>query len=179
VNKKPNNNLTNGIAKNTSPIRSKEGIKSQNNVINTYSNEYNKFSNDDSVKNIQENKDVKEEEIEGEDLTQYNMTYPEEYHGKNQKLVKLLKQEISNDGKILKFYENNKKEVIFQSGVRKEIHDDGYTIVWFSNNDIKQVIYLFTRHSRTERLCTSSQTLIPYRILSQMAYKCLSLKMVR
>jgi hypothetical protein len=178
VKKKPNNDLTNEIAKNKSPIRSKEGSKSENNVTNTYTDEYNKHPKDNSVKKIKVDKEV-EEEIECEDLSQYDMSYPEAYHGKSQKLVKLLKQEISNDGKILKFYENNKKEVIFQSGLRKEIHEDGYTIVWFTNNDIKQVIYLFTRHFQMEKLCTSFQTLIPYKILSQMAFKFLSLKMVR
>ena len=76
-----------------------------------------------------------------EDLSIYELNFPDIYHGKNEKFVKLLKQEISNDGKILKFYENNKKEVVFPSGMRKEIYEDGYTIVYFANEDIKQVIF--------------------------------------
>ncbi len=43
------------------------------------------------------------------------------------------------DGKIIQYYEKNKKEIIFKSGVRKELFDDGYKVVNFNNGDIKQI----------------------------------------
>lgn len=85
----------------------------------------------------------REEEDKIDDITKYEMRFPEIYHGKAQRDSKLIKQEVSNDGKILKIYENNKKEVIFPSGMRKEIYPDGYTIVFFGNKDIKQVKFVF------------------------------------
>ena len=34
-------------------------------------------------------------------------------------------------------FANGKKEVIFSNGVRRETFPDGYTIVYFNNNDVK------------------------------------------
>ena len=36
-------------------------------------------------------------------------------------------------------YANGKKEVIFPNGVKREIYENNYTIVHFTNSDIKQV----------------------------------------
>ena len=99
----------------------------------------------------------KDEDERMEDISQYEMRFPEVYHGKAQRASKLVKQEVSNDGKILKIFENNKKEVIFPSGMRKEIYPDGYTIVFFGNKDIKQVILILKRLFRMEKLFISSQ----------------------
>lgn len=65
----------------------------------------------------------------------YDLVFPEKYNTQS----KLIKQEKTSDGKLIKIYENDKKEVVFSSGVRKEIHPDGYQIVFFVNKDIKQV----------------------------------------
>ena len=45
----------------------------------------------------------------------------------------------TDDGKIIKIYDKNKKEIIFKSGVIKEIYFDGYQIVYCTNGDIKQI----------------------------------------
>jgi centromere protein J len=67
----------------------------------------------------------------------YDMKYPHEYHNKEGSNIKVVEQVISNDGKIQRVYENGKKEVIFNNGVKREAFPDGYTIVFFNNNDIK------------------------------------------
>lgn len=68
----------------------------------------------------------------------YEMVFLEKYHGEQQNLAKLIKQDITNDGKVIRLYENGKKVVIFNSGVRRETYKDDYTIVYFNNGDIKQ-----------------------------------------
>ena len=45
---------------------------------------------------------------------------------------------INADGKIINIYNNNKKEIIFQSGVKKQIFPDGYQLINFPNGDMKQ-----------------------------------------
>ncbi len=67
-------------------------------------------------------------------LKEYDFKIPEKYKNHNYKLIKTLKA----DDKIINIYDNNKKEIIFPSGVRKEIFKDGYQIVYFINGDIKQ-----------------------------------------
>ena len=44
------------------------------------------------------------------------------------------------DGKTIKIFKNNKKEIIFPNNTRKQIFPDGYTLVYFSNGDIKEII---------------------------------------
>lgn len=51
--------------------------------------------------------------------------------------MKVIEQIIGQDGKIQRLYENGKKEVLFNNGVKREVFPDGYTIVYFNNNDIK------------------------------------------
>ena len=67
-------------------------------------------------------------------LKDYEFKIPEKYQNKNYTLLKTLE----SDEKKIKFYTDNKKEVLFPSGVRKEIYNDGYQIVHFVNGDIKQ-----------------------------------------
>ena len=54
---------------------------------------------------------------------------------KEYKLIKALKA----DDKVINLYSNDKKEIIFKNGVRKEIYKDGYQIIYFVNGDIKQI----------------------------------------
>jgi centromere protein J len=83
----------------------------------------------------------------------YEMEFPEKYHGKTSKNARLITQEILEDGKILKLYDNGKREILFPSGAVKEIFEDGYQITYLSNKDIKQVypdkreIYLFHKEN--------------------------------
>ena len=69
-------------------------------------------------------------------------------------MIRLVRQDITEDGKIIKQYENNKKEVIFpNSGLRKELFDDGYQVSYFKNKDIKQLypdgkeVYLYAENN--------------------------------
>ena len=64
----------------------------------------------------------------------YDFIVPRKYTDINYKLIKSL----TSDGKIINLYTNNKREIIFESGIRKEIFDDGYYIVYFINGDLKQ-----------------------------------------
>jgi hypothetical protein len=70
----------------------------------------------------------------------YDLVFLEKYHPRNDLNASVVRHENFTDGKIVKFYDNDKREVIFPSGVRKEIFADGYQIVYFNNKDIKQVI---------------------------------------
>ena len=72
----------------------------------------------------------------GEDEEKYDMVFLQKYHAKN---VKLVSQRVFNDGKISKQYENGKTEIIFSNGVRRETFSDGYSTIYFNNQDIKQV----------------------------------------
>ena len=85
------------------------------------------------------------------EMEKFDMVFSPQYHNNNIEL-KVVKQEITQDGKIIKLYNNNKKEVFFPSGLRKEIFPDGYLVSYFNNNDIKQVypdgkeVYLFSEN---------------------------------
>ncbi len=70
------------------------------------------------------------------DEEKYDMEFLPKYHAKN---VKLVSQRVFNDGKISKQYENGKTEIIFGNGVKKESFHDGYNVIYFNNQDIKQV----------------------------------------
>ena len=67
-------------------------------------------------------------------LEEYDFKIPEKYNNQNYKLTKTLKA----GDKIINIYTDNKKEIIFPSGVRKEIFEDGFQIIYFINGDIKQ-----------------------------------------
>ena len=67
-------------------------------------------------------------------LEEYEFKIPEKYKVKKYKLTKSLKA----GDKIINIYDDNKKEIIFPSGVRKEIYKDGYQIIFFTNGDVKQ-----------------------------------------
>ena len=73
---------------------------------------------------------------EDDDDESYDLVFPDKYHKTE---YTLLHTENGNDGKIIKYYDNDKKEIIFKSGVRKEIFGDGYVIVYFNNGDLKQI----------------------------------------
>ena len=68
----------------------------------------------------------------------------------------ILLKTLNSDGKIVNIYSNNKLEVIFKSGVKKEIFEDGYQIVNFTNGDLKQIfpdgkiIYYFKESKVTQ-----------------------------
>ena len=80
------------------------------------------------------------------------MIFLPKYHDPimNKELI-VIGQEITEDNKIIKTYSNNKVEILFPSGLRKEIFEDGYQITYFTNKDIKQIypdkkeVYFFAK----------------------------------
>jgi len=73
----------------------------------------------------------------------YDLILSEKYHPKDPTKYRFVKEEKLPDKKIINFYENDKREIVFPSGNKKEIYSDGYQILFFSNKDIKQVILIF------------------------------------
>ena len=73
-------------------------------------------------------------------LKELDFEFPEKYFNENDQNNKIIKHQFELDGKTIKIYNNNKKEIIFPNNTRKQIFPDGYTIVYFSNGDIKEII---------------------------------------
>ena len=71
-------------------------------------------------------------------LKELDFEFPEKYFNDNDN--KVVKHKFELDGKTIKIYKNNKKEIIFPNNTRKETFPDGYTVVYFSNGDIKELI---------------------------------------
>ena len=50
----------------------------------------------------------------------FDMVFLPQYHSPSANMIRLVSQDNTEDGKIIKLYENNKKEVIFpNSGLKK------------------------------------------------------------
>ena len=75
--------------------------------------------------------------IDDENELEYDFVIPKKYKMNNGEIINT----IDSDGKIINIYNNNKKEIIFKSGVRKEIFMDGYQLVHFPNGDLKQKFF--------------------------------------
>ena len=108
-----------------------------NNLINKIKDENSKkISNIDNtdINGNKENKIEKNRNIKYI-TNDYSLSFPEKYHGLTYKLVKL---EKTKDGVTINYYNNNKKEMIYKNGNRKEIYGDEYQIIYFNNGDIKQ-----------------------------------------
>ena len=84
-----------------------------------------------------------------EENEDYSLIFPEQYHGEENEKAEIVQESEGTKGKIFRLYSNEKREILFTNGVRKEIFPDGYSIVYFANNDIKQnysdgkVVYYF------------------------------------
>ena len=98
--------------------------------------------------------DADEFEDEEED---YDLVFPEEYHSDEAyKNLVLIDEVVSQEGKRQKFYESGKKEIIFPNGVKREVWLDGYQVVFFQNQDIKQtfpggkIVYFFSEAKTTQ-----------------------------
>ena len=109
-----NNNIYNNNKNNSNNINGGDNINNNNN--NTINNNNNKQK---SKTNIMKD--------------QYEFIIPEKYRNNNNKLIK----KIESEGKTIFIY-NNRKEIIFKSGVRKQVFNDGYQLVYFPNGDKKQ-----------------------------------------
>ena len=69
----------------------------------------------------------------------YEIYFDDKYHKEKTCTQKVINKVNLADGKFINFYENEKKEIVYPNGSRKEIYNDGYNIVYFINKDIKQV----------------------------------------
>ena len=73
-------------------------------------------------------------------LNELDFEFPDKYFDENNKNNKIIKHQFELDGKNIIIYNSGKKEVIFPNKARKEIFPDGYTLVTYSNGDIKEII---------------------------------------
>ena len=113
-----------------------------------YQLKYNNNNGNNNNKNTIINYEEDYDDSEDNDDDEYNLVLPSKYHNIKYNLLKTIN---SNDGKIIKIYDNNKKEII-SNEEKKEIYDDKYEIIYFKNGDIKQIfkdkhkqVYYFNR----------------------------------
>ena len=110
--------------------------------------------NDENINNTNKLNNNKEDEI-------YDFNIDKKYLDNNSKIINT----ICSEGKIINIYNNNKKEIIFESGVKKEIFNDGHQIIYFANGDLKQVypdgkIVYFFNEAKTVQTTLSNGTQI-------------------
>ena len=99
--------------------------KNKKELINKSANN-SKGKINNKIININKNKITKEE---------YDFIIPKKYTNKNYKLIKSIK-----DGdKIINTYTNDKKEIIYNNGLKKEIYKNEHQIIYYVNGDIKQI----------------------------------------
>ena len=112
-------------------------IDELNALINSLKEKNNTNQNNENiVENNNNNNDVNINYNNNYISQEYDLIFPEKYHGITYNLIKT---ETTKDGKRVNFYDNNKKEIIFKNGVRKEIFNDEYQVIYFNNGDIKQI----------------------------------------
>ena len=117
---------------NTKNKKTEENIKTHMKEINNSLD--NKDINKETILNtINDNSDF-EDENETDVNNKYDFIIPEKYKSNKGELVNTM----DTDGKIINIYSSNKKQIIFKSGVIKEIYPDGYQLVYFPNGDMKQ-----------------------------------------
>lgn len=125
-----------------------EGEQEENN------SDYNQ--EDEQQENEQHEVEQHENDEDELNVSDYDMKFLDKYHNDDDESKRIVQENISNDGKIVRWYANQKKEIIFRKGVRKEIFPDGYTIVYFKNQDIKQtypdgkIVYYFYEAKTTQ-----------------------------
>jgi hypothetical protein len=136
------NNKSNSVAKSIKRIIKKDNnknIKERNNkndniFIDTININMNCNNNNNEKKsNSHSNKG---KIYRNEKYNDYEFIVPDKY--KNNNNYKLIKK-IESEGKTIYIYKN-KKEILFKSGVRKQIFNDGYQLVYFPNGDKKQIL---------------------------------------
>ena len=99
--------------------------KNKKELINKSANN-SKGKINNKIININKNKITKEE---------FDFIIPKKYTNKIYKLIKSIK-----DGdKIINTYTNDKKEIIYNNGLRKEIYKNEHQIIYYVNGDIKQI----------------------------------------
>ena len=89
------------------------------------------MNNDDSL--IEELENFK---IEG---SNFKFDIPQKYEIPNN--LKLVKEEVRKDGSRIKCFENSLLEIKLKNNTLNRIFPDGYSITYYANKDIKQVIF--------------------------------------
>ena len=89
-----------------------------------YQLKYNNNNKNNNNKNTIINYEEECDDSEDNDDDEYNLVLPGKYHDIKYNLLKTVN---SNDGKIIKIYDKNKKEII-SNEEKKEIYDDKYEI---------------------------------------------------
>lgn len=74
----------------------------------------------------------------GDTEDDYSLVFPDKYHGGENETAEVVQESEGTKGKLFRLYSNDKREILFSNGVRKEIFPDGYSVVYFANEDIKQ-----------------------------------------
>ena len=72
-------------------------------------------------------------------LNELDLTFPNKYDEKENRPF-LTQEKFQPDGKIIKYFDTGKKEILFKNGTRKQIFPDGYILINYKNGDIKQII---------------------------------------
>ena len=126
---KNNNNPINNIFltenKKTFDFKNKNKKKYKKELLNKSANNANNRLKNHKL-NISKNTNLKEE---------YDFIIPKKYLNQEYKLLKTIKE---ND-KITNIYSNDKKEIIFNNGIRKEIYKKEHQIIYYLDGDIKQI----------------------------------------
>ena len=73
-------------------------------------------------------------------INELDFEFPEKYFDDNNENDKIIKHQFELDNKIIKIFNSGRKEIIFPNDTKKEIFPDGYTLVTYSNGDIKETI---------------------------------------
>ena len=131
--KKKNNKIKNIVSEERNIIDKIKSEKISPNIILRKNQEKNNSIDNKDIINNNNIEFENDDNIEG-----YDFVIPEKYRFKdNGKII----NSINSDGKIINIYEDNKKEIIFKSGVRKEVFSDGYQLIHFPNGDMKQKFF--------------------------------------
>lgn len=105
------------------------------NISNLNLNQANKKSKVNIVNNENFDKQAYNIKRFDEEFKKYDLIFPKQYSFNRN----LIRSDKLKDNKFVNYYEGDIREVIFPSGVLKEIHPDGYQLVNFPNKDIKQL----------------------------------------
>ena len=73
-------------------------------------------------------------------INELDLEFPKKYFDETNENHKIIKHKFELDGKIIKIFNSGKKEIVFPNATKKEIFPDGYTLVSYSNGDIKETI---------------------------------------
>jgi len=155
-NKKNDNDILNNSINNSNNNKKRKTLNNKSIGKDNLSRNINSQNNNEKT-NITEsnlsNKKNYSSVINKDKEDEYDFNIPKKFLDKEYKLIKTFKA----DNKEINLYTNDKKEIIFKSGVRKEIYKDGHQIIYFVNGDLKQIYpdgktYYFFNDSKTVQI---------------------------